>query len=77
MKVVVGIASIALLACGTYATFTPLHVPPRAMSPRSAESVELITDGTPIRAADHARAHFVDGNEYTAPSRTPALGHSA
>ncbi|HXF34768.1 MAG TPA: hypothetical protein VN603_09355 [Candidatus Acidoferrales bacterium] len=29
-------------ACGTYATFTPLHVPPHELSPRSPESVDLI-----------------------------------
>jgi len=38
-----------LVGCGTFVDFTPLNDPPRALSPRAPESVEVLSSGAPAR----------------------------
>ena len=68
------VLSVFATACGTYATFTPLHVPPHPLSPKAAACVDLIVDNMPRRpAALVGVLSSGEASSFSAASREDAL----
>jgi hypothetical protein len=41
--------ALLVAGCGTFVEFTPINSPPHLLSPRSPESVEMLSSGSPAR----------------------------